>query len=102
MKPEDLLSIHPLFADRVRLSIMVSIAMSETPVTFTDLVEKLELTRGNLSSHMSKLEDESLVKIKKEFIDRKPCTTLHCTEKGRKEIKNYLSIVEGILKKAKF
>lgn len=101
MKGDDILKTHPLLADRIRLSIMVTLMTSAERLTFTDLTEKLGLTRGNLSSHGSKLEEEGLIKIKKEFVDLKPCTTFICTDKGRKEVRNYLETIERILKNSK-
>jgi DNA-binding transcriptional ArsR family regulator len=99
MKPTDLFKTHPLLSDRVRLAIMAVLAASEEPVSFTELAEKLQLTRGNLSSHMQKLESENLIEVKKEFVDRKPSTTYSCTKLGRTEIKNYLVQIEELLKK---
>jgi len=47
------------------------------------------LTWGNLSSHLSKLEDAKYVDIKKEFLDKKPHTMLQLTDDGRKAFKQY-------------
>jgi len=47
------------------------------------------LTRGNLSSHMGKLESAGYVTVKKEFVDRVPRTLLRITRKGRKALVDY-------------
>ena len=47
------------------------------------------LTWGNLSSHLSKLEDAKYVDIKKEFLDKKPHTMLQLTDDGRKAFTQY-------------
>jgi DNA-binding MarR family transcriptional regulator len=47
------------------------------------------LTWGNLSSHLTKLESGGYVRIKKEFLDKKPHTMLELTESGRKAFKEY-------------
>ena len=61
MKTNDIFNTHPLLSDRVRLAIMAALASEGSPVPFTDLAERLELTRGNLSAHIRKLEAEGLV-----------------------------------------
>ena len=99
MKSIDLINaINPLLLDRVRLGIMVTLVNSEKPIEFNILLEILDLTKGNLSSHIQKLEEAKLVQVTKEFIDRKPKTTYQCTDFGRTEIKNYLKNIEQILK----
>lgn len=90
-------SINPLLHDRVRLAIMVTLVNADKPIEFNILLEALSLTKGNLSSHSQKLEEAKLIKVTKEFVDRKPRTSYVCTELGRKEIKNYLKQIEQIL-----
>jgi DNA-binding PadR family transcriptional regulator len=58
----------------------------------------LDLTTGNLSTHMGKLEDQGLIKIEKTFVGKKPHTTYRCTAKGKKEIKKYLSTIKSVLR----
>ena len=102
MKPADLLaSTHALLADRVRLTLMATLAAATEPQEFTTLVDALSLTKGNLSTHMQKLEAAGLVVVKKEFVGRKPRTTYLCTEAGRKEVENYLNQIELLLKQTR-
>jgi DNA-binding MarR family transcriptional regulator len=56
---------------------------------FLFLQNQLQLTPGNLSAHLSKLEDAGYVEIVKEFIERKPHTALALTKKGRSAFKEY-------------
>ena len=56
---------------------------------FLFIMRQTGLTFGNLSSHMSKLEAANYIGIEKEFVDRKPHTMLHLTEKGRVAFQNY-------------
>jgi DNA-binding MarR family transcriptional regulator len=56
---------------------------------FLFLLKQLQMTPGNLSSHLSKLEDAGYVDIIKEFIERKPHTALQLTKKGRRAFKQY-------------
>jgi DNA-binding MarR family transcriptional regulator len=56
---------------------------------FLFLQHQLQMTPGNLSSHLSKLEEAGYVEIVKEFIERKPHTALKLTKKGRSAFKEY-------------
>ena len=99
MKPAEFLeSTHALLADRVRLAIMATLAAAAEPMDFSALLDALNLTKGNLSTHCQKLEDAGLLEIRKAFINRKPRTTYVCTDLGRREVRNYLSRVEKLLK----
>jgi len=99
MKPVELLTgTHGLLSDRVRLAIMASLAAVSEPVDFNTLLESLSLTKGNLASHIKKLEEGKLLSVKKEFIGRKTRTSYRCTSLGRQEVKNYLEKVESLLK----
>ena len=101
MNGSEVLKLNPLLSDRVRLAVMASLASSEGPVDFMTLLENLDLTRGNLSSHVQKLEEAGLIEIKKEFIGKKPRTSFICTALGKKEIIIYLIQIEKILGKEK-
>ena len=92
MKSSGLLNVHPMLFDRVRLAIMAHLSFASGPVDFNALLDDLALT------HMKKLEDQGLVKVEKKFIGRKPRTTYRCTAKGKKEVRNYLSTIETVLK----
>ena len=102
MKPADILtSTHALLADRVRLTIMATLAAATEPMEFSELLDALNLTKGNLSGHSQRLEEAGLIQVKKEFVGRKPRTSYLCTNLGRREVRNYLSMVEQLLKQAK-
>lgn len=91
-------TINPLLLDRARLGIMVTLVNAKESVDFNFLIEALDLTKGNLSSHCQKLEEGQLIKVIKTFVDKKPKTTYECTNLGRQEIKNYLKQIESVLK----
>jgi DNA-binding MarR family transcriptional regulator len=55
------------------------------------------LTRGNLSSHLSKLETAGYIEIKKEFVEKIPRTLLRLTEEGRKAFQEYQSNMKQVL-----
>jgi len=99
MKARHILEIHPLLADRSRLAIMAALIAEGEAVDFNSLSEHLSLTRGNLSSHMSKLEEAELVEIKKEIINKKMNTSYTCTEKGKKALAAYIENIQKALMK---
>lgn len=100
MAVKDFLSTHAMLGDRVRLAILATLAAADDPLDFNAVRDTLDLTKGNLSSHIRKLEDARLVKVHKEFVDRKPRTTYTCTARGRKELDHYLKHLEGLLRSA--
>ncbi|MBK7360081.1 MAG: transcriptional regulator [Saprospiraceae bacterium] len=86
------------FESRIRLGIM-SILMVNDKVEFKSLKELLELTDGNLASHLSALEKAGYLKVKKQFIDRKPNTSYSATSEGKKAFNAHLKLLEKFLKK---
>ncbi|UCE41454.1 MAG: transcriptional regulator [Candidatus Aminicenantes bacterium] len=66
---------------------------------FLFLLRQTNLTRGNLSSHLNKLEAARYVKIEKRFVDKIPRTRIFITEKGRKAFHTYKQNLTAILEK---
>jgi DNA-binding MarR family transcriptional regulator len=75
----------------------MTILNSVRKVNFIYLRKKLDVTDGNLSSHMEKLEKAGYVSVKKTFLDKKPNTIYRITEKGKKAFRAYLEHLEKIL-----
>lgn len=71
-----------------RLMILAQLAAVES-ADFTFLLKRTGLTRGNLSTHLSRLEESGYINIKKEFVDRIPRTLYRLTAAGRKAIQKY-------------
>ena len=65
---------------------------------FTFLVNATELTDGNLSSHLSKLEDAGYVKIDKGYAGKKPRTTVQLTQEGRRAVEDYSSTMQRAMR----
>jgi DNA-binding MarR family transcriptional regulator len=63
--------LHKAFESRVRLGIMSALAVNDK-LDFSSLKEYLDLTDGNLASHLKALEKEKFIGVEKSFIDRKP------------------------------
>lgn len=92
--------IDEVIHQRTRLAIMATLAGVES-LDFNDLKAQLGLTDGNLSTHLTALENAGYIKIAKSFRGRKPRTTLSQTAKGRRALTNYVDLLQNILEKAK-
>lgn len=92
--------LHKAFESRVRLGIMSALAVNDE-LDFTALKEFLNVTDGNLATHIKKLEQENFVEVRKSFIDNKPNTRYSMTSEGRKAFNDYLNIMEQIIKNQK-
>ena len=90
-------NINKVFDHRVRLGIM-SVLMVHESVDFNSLKEILDLTDGNLASHLKSLEKEKYINIKKEFIGKKPNTKYSSTKLGKLEFKKHINALERIIK----
>ncbi|UCF60020.1 MAG: transcriptional regulator [Anaerolineaceae bacterium] len=71
-----------------RLMILAMLHIVES-ADFIFLMNQTGLTRGNLSTHLNKLEENKYIDIKKRFVGKKPRTLIRLTERGRSAIKNY-------------
>lgn len=68
---------------------------------FNSLKEYLDLTDGNLASHLKGLEKEAFIGVEKSFIDRKPNTKYYMTKEGKKAFNNHLKALEELIKSQK-
>lgn len=68
-------------------------------VEFKTLKETLELTDGNLASHIKALEKENYIEVKKQFVSNKPNTSYRATIQGRKAFEEHLKALEDIIRK---
>jgi len=96
MKHEKILQLDPIIHAPTRLAIL-SILITVENANFKFLKESIGTTDGNLSTHLTKLDNNGLIKIKKFFKGKKPQTICAITEKGKKEFKNYLNQLEQIV-----
>ncbi len=92
--------LNKQFESRVRLGIM-SILMVNDSAEFNTLKEMLDVTDGNLASHLASLEKNELISMEKSFVGRKPNTRYKATEKGKIAFKEHLAYLEKLLKSNK-
>lgn len=89
--------MNKAFESRVRLGIM-SILMVNDSVDFLTLKEMLQVTDGNIASHVTALEKLQYIEIKKQFIGKKPNTSYSVTNTGRKAFTEHLDALEKLIK----
>jgi DNA-binding MarR family transcriptional regulator len=90
--------LNKAFESRVRLGIM-SILMVNEWIDFAAMKEMLNITDGNLASHIAALEKAEYIQVKKQFVGKKPNTSYAITKAGQKAFTNHLDTLEKILKK---
>ena len=88
------------FENRLRLQIM-SVLMVNDRYDFNSLKELLDITDGNLASHLKGLEKEEYITVHKTFLGRKPNTNYEATEKVKKAFKQHLDALEQLIKQQK-
>jgi DNA-binding MarR family transcriptional regulator len=84
------------FESRIRLGIM-SILVVNDSVDFATLKAQLQVTDGNMASHLTALEKLQYIEVRKQFIGRKPNTSYAVTEAGRKAFADHLNALERLL-----
>jgi DNA-binding MarR family transcriptional regulator len=89
--------LNKVFENRVRLGIM-SLLMVHESLDFNSLKETLQVSDGNLASHIATLEKNDFVDIEKSFVGKKPLTTYAATAAGRKAFEDHLNALEMIIK----
>jgi len=93
-------NLNKAFESRVRLGIMSALAVSDK-LDFTSLKEYLDVTDGNLASHIKALEKEDFIGVEKSFIGKKPNTKYFITRSGRKAFDDHLKALEKIIESRK-
>lgn len=88
--------LNKAFESRVRLGIMSVLAVNDT-LDFNSLKEYLQVTDGNLASHLKALEKEEYIAVEKSFIDKKPNTRYSITPLGKKAFNDHLAALEGLI-----
>ncbi|WP_346238021.1 winged helix-turn-helix domain-containing protein [Niabella insulamsoli] len=85
------------FESRVRLGIM-SVLVVNAWVDFLEMKEHLQVTDGNLASHINALEQKKYVEVKKEFVGKKTKTSYKITKQGRQAFEAHINALEKLLK----
>ena len=91
-----LLGIDKVIHEPARLMIIAYLSVVES-ADFIFLMNQTGLTQGNMSFHLAKLEESGYVAIKKQFVGKRPHTMLSITDKGNKNLKEYLKAMKGLI-----
>lgn len=100
MNPELFLQLDRVIHEKGRLVIMSALAASPE-LTFTELRDLLEMTDGNLTTHIRTLQQEGYVSVAKSYQNNRPLTTCSLTPSGRKAFAEYVNLLEQIVRQNK-
>jgi DNA-binding MarR family transcriptional regulator len=100
VNPEPFLQLDRIIHERGRLAIMSMLAAS-AELSFTVLRDTLEMTDGNLTTHVRTLQEAGYVSIAKSYRNRRPLTTVSLTTAGRQAFAQYVALLERIVDQAR-
>jgi DNA-binding MarR family transcriptional regulator len=89
--------LNKAFDSRVRLGVMAVLVVNQW-VPYAELKELLNLTDGNLASHIAALEKINYVEVKKEFVGKKPQTSYRVSKEGKIAFQEHLNGLEKMIK----
>lgn len=92
--------LNKIFDHRIRLGIMSALVVNGE-MSFNALKELLDVTDGNLASHIKALEEAKVLKVHKGFIGRKTNTTYSMTRTGEKSFKDHIDALEKMIRNTK-
>ena len=92
--------LNKVFDSRIRLGVMSILVVNEE-VNFNDLKQMLEVTDGNLATHLVNLEENGFIKVYKGFIGKKTNTTYAVTKPGEKAFLDHITALENMIKRVK-
>ena len=90
--------LNKAFDSRVRVGLMSILSVNDW-ISYKEVKNLLNLTDGNLASHIQALERINFLEIKKQFIGKKPLTTYRVTELGKNAFKDHISGLEILINK---
>ena len=100
MNPEAFLQLDRVIHEKGRLAIMSMLAASPE-LSFTELRDTLNMTDGNLTTHIRTLQEAGYVSVTKSFQNNRPLTTCAVTPSGKKAFTNYINLLESIIQQTK-
>lgn len=90
-------ALDDVIHQKVRLGVMSSL-MASGESDFNFLKSALGVSDGNLSTHLTVLEEAGYIAVRKEFVGKKPRTTYAPTDRGRKAFEEYVAVLERLVR----
>jgi DNA-binding MarR family transcriptional regulator len=100
VNPEPFLQLDRVIHEKGRLAIMSLLAASPE-LAFTELRDALEMTDGNVTTHIRTLQEAGYVAVAKSYQNNRPLTTCSLTAAGRKAFASYISLLEQIVQQTR-
>jgi DNA-binding MarR family transcriptional regulator len=89
-----------LLLSKIRLGIVAELLTAQW-VTFSEMQRALDVSQGNLGAHLARLVDAQYVGEEKMFVNRRPQTRYHLTERGRGAFADHVTQLQSLLKEAR-
>jgi len=100
VNPEPFLQLDRVIHEKGRLAIMSMLAASPE-LSFTEMRDALNMTDGNLTTHIRTLQEAGYLSITKSFQNNRPLTTCSLTAAGKKAFTSYINLLERIVQQTK-
>ncbi len=100
MNPQPFLQLDRVIHEKGRLAIMSMLAASPE-LSFTEMRDALNMTDGNLTTHIRTLQEAGYISVTKSFQNNRPLTTCALTPAGRKAFVNHINLLEQIIQQTR-
>jgi DNA-binding MarR family transcriptional regulator len=100
VNPEPFLNLDRVIHEKGRLGIMSLLAASPE-LSFTELRDTLNMTDGNLTTHIRTLQEAGYISVAKSYENNRPLTTCALTSAGRKAFTTYINLLEKIVQQSR-
>lgn len=100
MNPQAFLQLDRIIHEKGRLALMSMLAAAPE-LSFTEMRDTLNMTDGNLTTHIRTLQEAGYVSVTKSFQNNRPLTTCSLTAAGKKAFTNYINLLERIVQQSK-
>ena len=100
MNPDLFPQLNRVIHEKGRLAIMSALAAAPE-LTFTELRDLLDMTDGNLTTHIRTLQQEGFVSVAKSYQNNRPLTSCTLTAAGRKAFAQYIDLLDQIVRQSK-